>query len=102
MPSIRDAHILILATDGFEQRELTVPRDELRKKGARVDVATPTGRSIRGWDKNDWGETAPADLISRSPTPSRTTMTRSFCPAVSSIRTNYELMTARCASSSPS
>lgn len=62
MPKIRDARILILATDGFEQQELTVPRDELRKKGARVDVATPTGRSIRGWDNTDWGETAPADL----------------------------------------
>ena len=62
MPSIRHACILILATDGFEQQELTVPRDELRKKGACVDVATPTGRSIRGWDKTDWGETAPADL----------------------------------------
>jgi protease I len=62
MPNIRDARILILATDGFEQLELTVPRDELRKKGAKVHVATPTGRAIRGWNKTDWGETAPADL----------------------------------------
>jgi len=62
MPKIRDARFLILATDGFEQLELTVPRDELRKTGARVDVATPTGHSIRGWDKTDWGETVPADL----------------------------------------
>ena len=62
MPNIRDARILILATDGFEQLELTVPRDELRKKGAKVSVATPTGGSIRGWNKTDWGETAPGDL----------------------------------------
>ena len=62
MPSIRDARILIIATDGFEQLELTVPRDELRKAGAKVEVATPTGSSIRGWDKTDWGESAPADL----------------------------------------
>src|SRR5271165_3979716 len=62
MPNIRDARILILATDGFEQLELTVPRDELRRQGARVDVATPTGSAIRGWNKTDWGETAPADL----------------------------------------
>jgi protease I len=39
-----------------------VPRDELRKAGAEVDVATPTGNPIRGWNKTDWGETAPADL----------------------------------------
>jgi len=62
MPSIRDARILILATHGFEQLELTVPRDELRKAGARVDVASPDGKPIRGWDRTDWGETAPADL----------------------------------------
>lgn len=62
MPNIRDARILIIATDGFEQLELTVPRDELRKAGANVEVATPTGSSIRGWDKTDWGDSAPADL----------------------------------------
>jgi len=62
MPKIRDAGILILATDGFEQLELTVPRDELRKKGAKVDVATPSGSAIKGWNKTDWGERAPADL----------------------------------------
>ena len=62
MPDIHNTRILILAADGFEQLELTVPRDELRKAGARVDVATPTGSAIRGWDKTDWGETAAAHL----------------------------------------
>jgi protease I len=31
--------IAILATNGFEQAELEVPRDRLRKAGATVDVA---------------------------------------------------------------
>ncbi len=62
MPNIREARILIIATDGFEQLELKVPRDELRKAGAKVDVATPAGSSIRGWNKTNWGESAPADL----------------------------------------
>jgi protease I len=62
MPDIRNARVLVLAADGFEQLELTVPRDELRKAGARVEIATPTGSQIRGWNKTDWGETAPADL----------------------------------------
>jgi protease I len=62
MTDIKDARILILATHGFEQLELTVPRDELRKAGAKVDVASPDGKPIRGWNKTDWGETAPADL----------------------------------------
>jgi protease I len=62
MASIKDARILIIASTGFEQLELTVPRDELRKAGAKVDVASPDGKPIRGWNVKDWGETVPADL----------------------------------------
>jgi protease I len=62
MPNIRDARILIIAATGFEQAELTVPRDELRKAGAKVEVATPDGQAIRGWNMKDWGEMADADL----------------------------------------
>lgn len=62
MTDINSSRILILATDGFEQSELMVPRDELRKAGAKVDVASPEGNPIRGWNKKDWGETVPSDL----------------------------------------
>lgn len=62
MTQIDDARILILSADGFEQAELIVPRDELRKAGARVDVASPDGKPIRGWNVKDWGDTVKADL----------------------------------------
>ncbi|MBV9290736.1 MAG: type 1 glutamine amidotransferase [Hyphomicrobiales bacterium] len=62
MPNIRDGRILIVCADGVEQVELTTPRDELRKKGARVEVATPKGEKVRAWKFTDWGETQPADL----------------------------------------
>jgi len=62
MTKISAARILILATNGFEQSELTVPRDELRKAGARVDVASPDGKAIRGWKMKDWGDTIEVDL----------------------------------------
>jgi protease I len=62
MPNIRDAHILIIATNGFEQSELTKPRDLLRQAGAKVDVASPDGKPIRGWNHTDWGDTVPADM----------------------------------------
>jgi protease I len=71
MPSIRDARILILAANGFEQAELTVPRDELRKAGARVDVASPDGKPVRGWNIKDWGDTAAADLAISAVEPER-------------------------------
>jgi protease I len=62
MPDINQSRILIIATEGFEQSELEVPRDRLREAGAKVDVATPDGKDIRGWDKKDWGNIAPADM----------------------------------------
>lgn len=62
MTGIAKARILIIATDGFEQSELEVPRDQLRAKGATVEVATPTGQKIKGWQHTDWGRPAEADL----------------------------------------
>lgn len=62
MTRMQDARILIIATHGFEQLELTVPRDELKKAGAKVDVASLDGKAIRGWNETDWGETVNADL----------------------------------------
>lgn len=62
MPSIGEAKILIMATDGFEQAELTVPLDKLRAAGAHVRIAAPKGPSIKGWAETDWGESVPVDL----------------------------------------
>jgi protease I len=45
--------IAILATNGFEQSELEVPRDRLIKAGATVDVVSLAGGEIKGWDKKD-------------------------------------------------
>ena len=62
MTDIASAKVLIIATHGFEQSELEVPRDQLREKGATVHVASLDGDSIKGWDGDDWGQTAEADL----------------------------------------
>jgi protease I len=61
MTKIQDARILIIATHGFEQSELEKPRDGLRAAGAHVDVASPDGKSIRGWETKDWGRTVDVD-----------------------------------------
>ena len=62
MPALNESKILIIATDGFEQSELEFPRDQLRAKGATVHVATLDGEAIKGWDGDDWGREAEADL----------------------------------------
>jgi protease I len=62
MTDIKKSRILIIATDGFEQSELLVPRDKLKQAGAEVHVASPNGRAIRGWKDADWGESVDVDL----------------------------------------
>ena len=62
MPDIKEARILIMATDGFEQSELSEPMTRLKQDGATVHLATPGGQPIRGWNKSDWGATVDADL----------------------------------------
>lgn len=62
MPTIRDARVLIMATDGFEQSELMQPLEKLREAGALVHVCAPRGPEIRGWSNKNWGESVPVDL----------------------------------------
>jgi protease I len=62
MPAQLDGkRILILATNGFEQAELEVPRDKLKAAGAKVDVVSPEPGEIKGWDKKDWGRPVKVD-----------------------------------------
>lgn len=51
-----DRNVAILATDGFEESELTSPLDALRSAGAKVSIVSiqDTPDSIRGWVKGDW------------------------------------------------
>ncbi len=60
---LRGKRVAILATDGFEQSELTEPRDALRKAGARTVVIAPKAGSIRGWRHGQWGDTVPVDAV---------------------------------------
>ena len=59
--SLDGKRILILATNGFEQSELEVPRDKLKAAGAHVDVVSPEAGEIKGWDKKDWGRPVKVD-----------------------------------------
>lgn len=62
MPNdLNGKRILILATNGFEQSELEVPRERLRAAGATVDVVSPESGEIKGWDEKDWGRPVKVD-----------------------------------------
>src|SRR3979490_124762 len=53
--------IAILATNGFEQSELEVPRDKLKAAGATVHIVSLEQGEIKGWDKKDWGRPVKVD-----------------------------------------
>jgi len=53
--------VLILATDGFEQSELTGPKQALEDAGIETTVASPHDGEIKGWDKTDWGDSVKVD-----------------------------------------
>jgi protease I len=55
--------IALLATDGFEQSELFVPKEALEKEGAIVEVLSLTNAAIKGWDKKDWGKSIAVNLL---------------------------------------
>jgi protease I len=61
MPEISKAKIVILATHGFEQSELLVPKQRLQDAGAQVVVVSPEKGQIRGWKEKDWGESVTVD-----------------------------------------
>jgi protease I len=53
--------VAILATDGFEQSELTEPRKALDAAGAVTKVISPKPGKVRGWNHKEWGEEVQVD-----------------------------------------
>ena len=62
MENIQGKKIAILTENGFEQIELTSPKDELEKAGATVHIISPQKDKVKGWDEDDWGIELPVDV----------------------------------------
>jgi protease I len=54
--------VAILATDGFEQVELTEPLRALEAEGAECDVVAPKSGKIRGFKHAQWGDEVDVDV----------------------------------------
>jgi len=61
MAALTGKKVAILATDGFEQVELTEPRKALDAEGAKTQVISPKSGEIKGWNLKDWGDTLKVD-----------------------------------------
>ncbi|WP_010187569.1 type 1 glutamine amidotransferase domain-containing protein [Sphingomonas sp. PAMC 26605] len=63
MADLSNAHVLILATDGFEQVELFEPRQALLDAGVKVTLASDKTDPIQGMNHDEKGDTITPDLL---------------------------------------
>jgi protease I len=61
--SLLGTRVAILATDGFEQSELTEPRKALNAAGANTEIVSPKAGKIRGWNHKEWGDEVEVDRL---------------------------------------
>ncbi len=55
MATLNNRKVAILTEEGFEQVELTSPKEALEAAGAQVHVISPQSGKIKAWDKDHWG-----------------------------------------------
>jgi protease I len=60
--NLHGMRVAILATDGFEQAELSEPRKALDAAGAQTSVVAPKTGSIRGWKSGNWADAVQVDV----------------------------------------
>jgi protease I len=54
--------VAILVEDGFEQVELTSPKQALEQAGAKAEIVSPKHDKVKGWDHTNWGQEFPVDV----------------------------------------
>lgn len=61
--------VAILVTDGFEQVEMTDPRQALIAQGAETAIVSPMDGSVRGWKHHDPADTFEVDVALKNAKP---------------------------------
>ena len=54
--------VAILVENGFEEEELTKPKEALEQAGAETKIVSPVGKQVKGWRHTEWGRTFPVDI----------------------------------------
>ncbi len=53
--------VAILATHGFEESELSSPKEHLEQQGWTAHIVSPQSGTIKAWAEKDWGKEYPVD-----------------------------------------
>lgn len=62
MPQLKNLRVAILTENGFEQSELTSPKEAMEQAGVKVDIVSPQAKEVKAWDVDNWGITIPVDV----------------------------------------
>src|SRR5687767_1826054 len=54
--------VAILVADGFEQIELTGPKEALEMAGAEVEIVSPADGEVQGWNHDERADKFPVDM----------------------------------------
>lgn len=62
MPNLQGKKVAILVENGFEQVELTSPKQALEEAGAQTQIISPQHDQVKAWQHTQWGDTFPVDV----------------------------------------
>ncbi|HUF89310.1 MAG TPA: type 1 glutamine amidotransferase domain-containing protein [Gemmatimonadota bacterium] len=57
MQDLSGKNVAILVANGFEQIEMTDPREALHEAGATTDLVSIEDDEVKGWEHTEWGDT---------------------------------------------
>lgn len=61
--SLSGKKVAILVEDGFEQIELTSPKQALEEAGAETHIVSPKRGKVKGWEHTQWGQEFAVDVV---------------------------------------
>lgn len=62
MSQLAEKKVAILVANGFEQVELTSPKQALEEQGIQAHIISPEKDQVKGWDEKEWGQSFPVDV----------------------------------------
>lgn len=60
--SLSGKRVAIIVADGFEQAEMTDPREALERAGAETNLISPSEGRVKGWEHTKWGDEFRVDV----------------------------------------
>ncbi|MGE0009415.1 MAG: type 1 glutamine amidotransferase domain-containing protein [Candidatus Babeliales bacterium] len=60
--NLKEYKVAILVAPGFEESEMTKPRQVLDDAGAKTMLISPESKSVYSWSTNDWSKSYTVDL----------------------------------------